>query len=41
MISGINIMCIPPSYETVENSTNKDWVMLGLRYRSVYDTDSA
>ena len=33
-------MCITPSYETVENSTNQEWVMLGLSCWSVYDTDS-
>ena len=34
-------MCITPSDATVENSTNQDWVTLGLRRLSVYDTDYA
>ena len=41
VIYDIYIMCITPTKETVENSTNQDWVMLGLRCWSVYDTDSA
>ena len=39
MIIGMHNIYIPPSYATVENSTNKDWVLLGLSYLSVYDTD--
>ena len=34
-------MCITTSDATVETSTNKDWVMLGLKFLSVYDTDYA
>ena len=41
MISGIHIMYIPPNDAKVANSTNKDWVILDLRCRSVYDTESA
>ena len=32
-------MCITPTDTIVEKSTNQDWVMLGLRRWSVYDTD--
>ena len=39
VICGINIVCIPTTDATVENSTNLYWVMLGLRCWSVYDTD--
>ena len=35
------ILCIPPSDETVSNSTNQYWILLGLRCWSVYDIDSA
>ena len=39
-IIGVNTMCIPTSYATVTESTNLDWVLLGLRCLSVYDTDA-
>ena len=34
----MHIMFIHPSDATVTNSTNQDWMMLGLRGWSVYDT---
>ena len=41
VIYNIHITCITPTDATVENSTNQDWVMLGLRCWSVYDIDSS